>query len=59
MKRDRRRVTLDLHPRVAAIVERLLRSGLYGVNRTKVVEGLFLKGLRDVVRPDPKEVQRG
>ncbi len=47
----RRRVTLDLHPRVAALIERLLRSGMYGLNRTKVVEGLFLSGLRDAIKP--------
>jgi hypothetical protein len=46
-----RRVTLTLHPVVAKDVQRLLESGLYGLNYTKVIEGLFLAGLREAVMP--------
>lgn len=51
----RTRVTLDLHPEVAKIVDRLQRSGIYGINRTKVVEGLFLAGLRAAISPAKSE----
>lgn len=39
-------VRLWLAPAVADHVQKLLESGLHGRNYTKVVEGLFLRGLR-------------
>lgn len=43
------RVRLTLHPRVAEHVRDLHATGLYGRNITKVVEGLFLAGLREAL----------